>query len=117
MAENEAARDAREIGTALDRKPGCLEEAGDGTLLPCPDLNAGDAAGCEQARDFGREAAVIVKPLRPGEQRLVWLPIGDVAGKAGAVLDIRRIAEDELEPLVETFRPIADPEQGALSEV
>ena len=80
-------------------------------------LDTGDAAGREEAGDLRREEAVIVEPVRAGEERGMGLPSDHVRIERRGSLDIGRIAQDEVERTVDPFRPIALPESGPRREV
>ena len=85
-------------------------------FLSCADFEAGNPARRQQPADLGREPPIIVEPVGPCKQRLVRLPLGDVARQGGGGLDIRRVAQDEVEPRVQPFPPIAAHEMGAIGE-
>ncbi len=113
MAEDQAAGDAGKVVPDRDTEPATVEKSGHRLDLPGADLDAGDPSGLDQARDFGREPAIVVEAVIAGKQRLVRLEAGDVGGERGALLDIGRIAQDEVEPLVDPVRPISGAKLGA----
>ena len=59
----------------------------------------------KEAGDFGGEAAIIVKPVRTREQRLGRFEFGDARAKLGIFGNIRRVDQDEVEPLARSPRP------------
>ena len=69
--------------------------------------------GASRRGELRRERAIGVEPVAAGEQRLVRLERGDVGGQVGRACDIRRVAQDEVEPLLDPLAPVAEPEFGA----
>jgi len=86
---------------------------------PC--LGSADFHRCKpvwrkKARNLRREPANGIKSLRPRKKGLFGLVLGDACTKRLVFGDIRRIAEDEIEGLVDPRGPVADLELGPLLE-
>ena len=94
-------------------KPSAANSARTVRGLPGADFEAGDAARREQPPDLRREAAIGVEAVGPGIERRLGLPARDIGRQGRPGFDIRRVAEDEIEALVQALAPVAEPEFGA----
>ena len=65
--------------------------------LTRPDLENGDAFRLQQPGKLGQQRAIIVEPLLACEQGRSRLVIAHIRVEIGVVLDIGRIAQDEIE--------------------
>ena len=70
-----------------------------------PISTAASPPGSSSRGSCGRQRAIGVEAFLAGEQRLVRLILGDARTELGAVGDIGRIAQDQVEPLGDALRP------------
>ena len=94
-------------------KPEPSNKAATASRWPAPSSRQARPPGASRRGISGREAAIFGQAVGGGEQGLGRLPFGDVARQVGAALDIRRVAQDEVEPLVDPLPPVARAGSGA----
>src|SRR4051794_21494032 len=99
---------AGEIGSDLHLEAVAGEQRGHCLNLVEADLDRRKSAWLEQTRELRRERAICVEPLLAGEQGLVGLILAHAWAELGAFGDVGRVAQDEIEAVLDPFSPIAE---------
>src|SRR3982750_3951606 len=97
-------------------EPVARKHSGDRLRLIEPYFDRGNAVGVEEPGQLRCQFAISVEALVAGKQGLVRLIFLDAGTKVRTLGDIRRVAEDEVEPLGEALRPVSELERDALLE-